>query len=146
MSKCVSAVPANICELPVPPSANRLWRVFRGHAVRSADFNRWLDSAVDAMKRHLAPVSGQVTVEITIFGGKGLTVRSDLDNFAKPIMDALKPPSFDRLGKLSKAGASIIEDDCLEFVKSIRLVYRDREKKSKAEAVCHVRVEEFQGW
>ncbi len=129
---------SNSCQLPVPPSANRLWRTFRGHNVRSGEYNRWLEVASDLMKRHLVPINGPVDVLIMIFGGKGLMVTSDLDNFIKPVLDALKSPSYDKLGKISKPGSAVIEDDNVRVVKSITCHYIDRLKKSKGAAFCVV--------
>lgn len=104
-----------------PPSANNLWRTFRNRQVRSKAYNDWLEYAVQEMEKHLTPVTGRVKILIILHEGKGITMSSDLDNYIKPVLDALKPPTFKNGddGKQSKPGASIIEDDDLRHVHRI---------------------------
>lgn len=106
-----------------PPSANNLWRHFRGQTVRTKAYNDWLEYAVQEMEKNLTPVTGRVKILIILHEGKGIKVTADLDNFIKPVLDALKPPTFntDKDGQVaqSKPGASIIEDDNLRHVHRI---------------------------
>ena len=111
----------NWAQFPCPPSANKLWRISRNRQHRSKEYDTWLDIVVPMMKRKLKPVNGQVGVKVLLQLGKGITVRSDLDNFIKPVMDALKPPSYGEDGKVSKVGSARIEEDNLNFVHEIFL-------------------------
>lgn len=108
--------------LPPPPSANRLWRTFRGHSVRSADYTKWLEHASDEMRRSLRPTSGRVSVRVTLCEGSGVMRSADLDNLLKPVMDALKPESrHQTTGQITKPGAGIIQDDNLAIVRRIAI-------------------------
>ena len=113
-------------ELPIPPSANRLWRVFGGRVVKSRYYAEWLDHVVWILRRDMKPVSVPCKVEILLVGGRGTTIRSDLDNKIKPTLDALRD-------------AGIIPDDSVQFVTQIEARYTPRESK-KAQASFHVRV------
>lgn len=106
-------------ETPVPPSANRLWRIIRGRSYRSKEYMDWLDVATAMMTRQLPRLTGEVDVAIELRIGTGVTMRSDLDNYIKPIMDALKPPSVNESGVITKPGAHRIDDDNLQVVRTI---------------------------
>ena len=79
-----------IVDLPFPPSANRLWRYVGGKPLKSREYRAWLQEAALLIK---ATVRGK-----TIDGPYGLTVqvgrkdnrRRDIDNFLKPIGDAIQ--------------------------------------------------------
>lgn len=91
-------------EIPVPPSANRIWRVIRGgRVIKSKEYRDWLSFACLLIRANLKPVTLPVSVRITITGGRG---RWDLDNRIKPTLDALKH-------------ANIIADDDVRHVVKI---------------------------
>jgi Holliday junction resolvase RusA-like endonuclease len=130
----------NWAQFPCPPSANRLWRISRNRQHRSKDYTDWLNIVVPMMVAKLEPVKGQVGVKVLVQLGKGITVRSDLDNFIKPILDALKPPSYGEDGKVSKLGSARIEEDNLEFVHEIFLRALPRAGKKTGESCIWVEV------
>jgi len=76
-------------ELPVPPSANRIWRVGRGRTYLSPEYRLWLKKARILIRNQYRgkPLTGEVFVNIAWFRRAR---RGDLDNKAKPILDALK--------------------------------------------------------
>jgi len=116
--------------MPPPPSANAMYRVARGRQYRSKAYNDWLDIATQSM-RNLKPLTKPAVVFITLVRGKGVTVRSDIDNLVKPVLDALKPPSYDKLGNLTKAGSGVIADDSLEYVRSVAAIWQPAESKKE---------------
>jgi crossover junction endodeoxyribonuclease RusA len=78
-------------ELPMPPSANHLWRHSRGRVHLSFPYRAWKTSADRhflAVKRDCQPVHGLFDVHIVVddkrFG------RGDLDNKVKPLLDSLQ--------------------------------------------------------
>lgn len=81
------AAPAEVCvlDLPLPPSANALHVTVRGRRVRSARYTRWLRDVRWLMLR--APTYGRSTVEVAV--AAPIDRRRDLDNVAKPLLDAL---------------------------------------------------------
>lgn len=76
-------------ELPVPPSANHIWRVGKGRTYLSPEYKLWLKKARILIRNQYRgkPLAGEVFVNIAWFRQ---TRRGDLDNKAKPILDALK--------------------------------------------------------
>lgn len=72
-----------ILELPMPPSANRYWRVFRGHTTRSPEARAYIAK----VKRLYTPqpFTGPVAVRLDVH-----LCRGDLDNRIKVVLDALK--------------------------------------------------------
>ena len=79
--------------LPYPPSANRYWRVFRGHAVKSREARTYQENVATIAKRHgMKPVSGEVAVSIDVYRP---AKRGDLDNTLKVAIDALKGFAYD---------------------------------------------------
>jgi crossover junction endodeoxyribonuclease RusA len=74
--------------LPWPPSANAIWRSYRGRVVRSAAYKAWRDIAgkeimMQRPKKHRGPVD--VTIELASPSRR----KFDLDNRAKSILDLL---------------------------------------------------------
>ena len=128
----------NACKVPVPPSANRMYRIIRGRMYRSPDYMAWLDVAVDCFRRNMRPVDGPAEVEIVLSTGKGVTVRSDLDNLVKPVLDALQPPSIGENETVEKPGAGIIQNDNIQTVQKITVLVLEGDRK--ADAFLTVRV------
>ena len=76
--------------LPVPPSANRLWRVYRGRMVTSATYATWKTTAglilnVAAAGKSI-PGPYALTIRVGVLKGR----RLDLDNYLKPLNDLLQ--------------------------------------------------------
>jgi crossover junction endodeoxyribonuclease RusA len=80
--------------LPYPPSANRLWRFVPGQAnpLKSTAYRMWL-AAAKAECRGLRRVNGPFI--ITIVATRPDNRARDLDNLAKPTLDALKGIAFE---------------------------------------------------
>lgn len=75
--------------LPYPPSANRLWRTYRGRTVRSAEYQSWRNAAgliVQAAARGCG-LDGPYIMALEV--GRPDRRRRDLDNLIKPVGDAL---------------------------------------------------------
>ncbi|MGB0854887.1 MAG: RusA family crossover junction endodeoxyribonuclease [Pikeienuella sp.] len=77
--------------LPVPPSANRIWRKYRGRMVKSDEYRAWLDEAAWSVKAQRAGVEtfGSNPVAVTIVSERPHAAR-DVDNQIKPILDSLQ--------------------------------------------------------
>ncbi|WP_423415544.1 RusA family crossover junction endodeoxyribonuclease [Hyphomicrobium sp. B1] len=95
--------------LPLPPSANALFANIRGHGrVRTYAYRKWSDVAgwtirVERPRKFLGPVSIEIRAGIP-------RRRRDLDNLAKPVIDALV--SFD-----------VIVDDSDQIVRAVTLAW-----------------------
>ncbi|WP_164868091.1 RusA family crossover junction endodeoxyribonuclease [Rhodovarius crocodyli] len=95
--------------LPLPPSANRLWRVFKGQVRKSTDYRKWADDASDAVSHQLG---GQArltwfTASITL-----PVTRRDPDNAIKPIMDALQAGGAIQDDSMLRGLTLDVDDDC----------------------------------
>lgn len=80
--------PTIVLHLPVPPSANRLWRVVPGRRkpVLDAAYARWILDAGWEAKMQLGSRSAilgsfDARIEVPVMS------RKDADNFAKPLLD-----------------------------------------------------------
>jgi crossover junction endodeoxyribonuclease RusA len=72
-----------------PPSANRMWRNFRGRTVKSQEYGDWLDlNTVLTLQERFKEVKGHF--RLTILAKAPDKRRRDLDNLAKPIGDLLQ--------------------------------------------------------
>lgn len=80
--------------LPVPPSANDYWRVFRGHVVVSPEARRYKAGvrlrALTAGRQR--PLTGPLVVSLIVYRK---AKRGDLDNFCKVLLDSLKGIAFE---------------------------------------------------
>ena len=76
----------HIFRLPVPPSANRYWRICNNRIVVTDEARAYKDE-VRLLLRNLAPLSGDVIVSLTVFRPAH---RGDLDNYCKILLDALQ--------------------------------------------------------
>lgn len=76
--------------LPLPPSANRLYRAIgRGRSIKSKEYREWIARArsiVSESVGNLEPLTGPCTAIIALY----LRRRRDVDNSAKPILDVLQ--------------------------------------------------------
>lgn len=96
--------------LPFPPSANRIWRNVYGRTLKSESYRVWMRAAIGAIAiGRPTVVSGPF--HVSILADRPDKRRRDLDNLAKPILDALKC-------------AAVIDDDHL--AQSISLSWSDR--------------------
>lgn len=73
--------------LPLPPSANRIWRSFRGRMVKSSEYRIWKDTAAASIAHQMG---GQPALEWFTAAMVMPPTRRDLDNSIKPALDALQ--------------------------------------------------------
>jgi Holliday junction resolvase RusA-like endonuclease len=78
-----------VLTLPVPGSANRQWRVGRGRTYKTETARKYEEAAGWAMAS-CPKLSGEIAVDVTWYTPR----KSDLDNRAKPLLDALKGIAF----------------------------------------------------
>jgi crossover junction endodeoxyribonuclease RusA len=76
----------HIFTLPVPPSANRYWRVYRNRIVVTDEARAYKDE-IRLLLRQVAPLKKLVSVNFTVFRP---AMRGDLDNYNKVMFDALQ--------------------------------------------------------
>lgn len=113
--------------LPIPPSANQLWRSARtpnGVKVYKSDkYSQWLEVAVMLCKVGLDKRTEPVEIRLSIHDGKGWRKGRDLDNVSKAAGDCLKH-------------AGILIDDNTDYVKRIVIEYVSRVKKTDDAKLC----------
>lgn len=78
--------------LPIPPSANQIWRNYRGRVVLS-DEALTFRQEVNAIchPKDLTPLDGMVRVTVKVYRPRSA---GDLDNSLKALLDALKGKAF----------------------------------------------------
>lgn len=135
-------------ELPPPPSANRLWKVFRAQVVMSAEYMKWLKENFEEVRACIAsPSTKAVRVEITLFRGSGVMKSADPDNFIKPCIDILTPERWSVPKKegmkpqLRKPGSGVLEDDTIEHVVEVKVVVVPEPKKKGKRQPARVCIE-----
>ncbi len=74
--------------LPYPPSTNRYWRIFRGHAVRSAEATAYKAAVHHAcLAARVRSLVGPVALEVRLYRPRKA---GDLDNRLKVLLDSLQ--------------------------------------------------------
>jgi crossover junction endodeoxyribonuclease RusA len=71
--------------LPVPPSANRYWRVWNNRVVVTDEAKAYKEKVYYQLREY-EPLRGDVAVNFTVFRP---SKRGDLDNYTKVMFDAL---------------------------------------------------------
>lgn len=75
-------------DMPLPPSTNKLWRNVKGKTLKSKEYRQWLDAIGRlAMTWQYQIIEGPYCLTVVCDRPHGL---NDLDNFLKPINDALQ--------------------------------------------------------
>jgi crossover junction endodeoxyribonuclease RusA len=75
--------------LPFPPSANRLWRAWKGRNIKSAEYRKWLAlGAADLLAQEAEPIPGPY--RMTMIVNRPDRRRRDLSNLVKPVEDLLQ--------------------------------------------------------
>jgi crossover junction endodeoxyribonuclease RusA len=75
-------------KLPLPPSANAIWRSNRGHVHKSAAYKAWLKTAGwEARSQHPDKIEG--AYRLSIEATRPDKRRRDIDNLIKPVSDLL---------------------------------------------------------
>jgi crossover junction endodeoxyribonuclease RusA len=98
-------VSVTLLTLPLPPSANRYWRVGRNHAYVSAEARSY-KTAVRAIlwQAGVRPQLGPVSVTIRVYRKRHA---GDLDNFLKVTLDALQGAAFENDSQVTQIVASL---------------------------------------
>lgn len=104
--------------LPIPPSANMLFRTTDGKRFKTAKYRNWLDAGTQYIASQGIVIQPFKEVHIEIYVPR-LRFNSDIDNRIKPVLDLL-------------VKTDIIQDDSL--VKSIYAEWVDRD------ADCYVTI------
>ena len=75
--------------LPMPPSANKIWRAVNGRVIKSAEYRKWIKEAAVAIRtnENYRQFKGDCHVGIDV---PRIRSNMDLDNRIKPALDALQ--------------------------------------------------------
>lgn len=86
-----------VLTIAAPPSANRLYRMVRGHMAKSSEYRRWKEQQAEAIAHQLhgASLPGHFAVAMLLPKS-----RMDLDNRCKPLLDAMQAAGVYRDDKL----------------------------------------------
>ncbi len=118
------------CEfsLPIPPSTNHLFANVRGRGrVPTKAYTAWRKAASAMIRGGAArPCRMPCRITVIITGGKGFSVRRDLDNLLKPVLDFC-------------ANEGLIADDNVNNVLGVRAEYVPG--KAGKSARCEVVIE-----
>lgn len=94
--------------LPIPPSANRYWRMWRGHMVISDEARAYKSGAMlRALSQGARPMSGPVSVSLTLYRKER---RGDLDNRIKVALDALQGVAYLNDSQVTEIHAKLADD------------------------------------
>lgn len=119
----VSSASIQTCQVPVPPSANKLTAtVYRGRGrstrVKTKEQKEYLIRASNALRLALRPVEAYpVHVSLSVVGGKDFPTSRDLDNAWKAVLDSV-------------VEAGIIKDDSRQYVTKETIEFIDSEGPS----------------
>ena len=86
-----------VLTIAAPPSANRLYRMFRGRMAKSSEYRAWKDQQAAAIAHQLGGASLPGHFAVAMLLPKS---RMDLDNRCKPILDAMQAGGVYRDDKL----------------------------------------------
>jgi Holliday junction resolvase RusA-like endonuclease len=121
-------------ELPIPPSANRLYRNGARGIGRfdTQDYKDWKAAAGWAiLQQKVSPFLNPVRVVVTVTGGSDFNGLRDIDNCLKASLDLLK-------------NQGIIPNDSVKWVKKVSASYEERLNKTDC-ARCIVEITEIEG-
>ena len=79
-----------ITDLPIPPSANRIWRVANGRQHKSAEYTAWLTECGWRTAKHRNAFPGPYALAIEADRSRPYMVARDIDNLIKPVNDMLQ--------------------------------------------------------
>ena len=77
-------------KVPYPPSANRIWRYYRGRPTKSKDYRLWLDHSALLIQATWQHKTITAPVHIGFAVGVPDKRKRDLDNRLKPCLDLLE--------------------------------------------------------
>lgn len=94
--------------LPMPPSANRYWRMWQGRMVVSTEARNYKEQAGWIAKAEAGDmIDGDVSLTIRVFRPQK---RGDLDNTLKVLIDALKGVAFEDDNQVREIHAYLADD------------------------------------
>ena len=96
--------------IPLPPSANKLFKTVAGHRAKSREYKAWLKDVAGALLTLQGPASYPCRFHWA-FGGAGINESRDGDNLLKPLLDVC-------------VAAGVIPGDCLRYVRGWRGEYQ----------------------
>lgn len=114
-------------QLPIPPSANHIFRATRrGKVYRSKKYVNWHQAAelMALGTRKGKPPSPPYSITMNILGGSGWRKDRDLDNAWKPVLDLLQH-------------MHIIREDNCQHITSLLITYQPG---TGGPAECHVHI------
>lgn len=126
-------------DLPLPPSANDMYRFMRGGVYPTKKYLDWLLAASEIiLEQRTEPIEGRIAVAITVWGGKGWTESSDLDNCRKAVNDVLQPKMRKVGGTrerpvMRQFGSGLIQSDDCRTVRASSERYFDRQERARIE-------------
>ena len=81
-------------ELPLPPSGNRYWRLFRGRLVRSSEATAYIELVRWRFVGARQGPPQDAKQKLAIVAGLWMSGRGDLDNRVKVLLDALQRVAY----------------------------------------------------
>lgn len=118
-------------EIPVPVSANRMYRVSGGRPRPSKAYRAFIrDLGWYINAQRIKPQPTPCRFSLGIVGGKGWTIAADTDNRIKPTLDALQRNN-------------ILENDNVTIVPQVEGLYRARVHRSDV-CRCFIRLTELE--
>jgi hypothetical protein len=96
-----------------PFSANKMYTPSQKYGlVKSKKYKTWIENNLPLFELMDKPTKFPVEVVISVFGGRGFGVGSDVDNITKPIGDIL-------------VRAKVVPDDNYKFIEKYTLKFMD---------------------
>ncbi len=99
-------MPTLYLTIPLPPSANRYWRMWNNRVVMSTEARKFKQS-VALMYARTQPIDGDVAVTLKVYRERRA---GDLDNFLKVALDSLKGIAFNDDKQVKEIAASLHDD------------------------------------
>lgn len=117
----------HVFEVPLPPTANKIWRSQSGRVMRAGKYLAWQKSLGWCLKwQRVPPAPIPCRLSLVIVGGKGWRVSNDIDNRLKPLCDGL-------------VEHKVLESDDVRHVAQVEAVYIPR--RARADDVrCFVKL------
>lgn len=106
--------------LPLPPSANRMWRMFRGRMTKSQEYRAWKDASAESIAHQIGDMEPIKWFSLAIVLPPS---RIDPDNRVKALNDALQ------------AGGAILDDRYLRCL----VLTVDDDRADRATALLQLR-------
>jgi crossover junction endodeoxyribonuclease RusA len=94
--------------LPLPPSVNSYWRIFKNRILLSREARQYkLGALMRAKTDGHTPLTGDVVVNLCVYRKRRI---GDLDNFFKATLDALKGVAFEDDSQVVEIHAHRMDD------------------------------------